>query len=303
MADPFDPLPPLPARGADLDVLEHNAKWAKTFEPSTARLPRTGTSLALRARHHQDVNDFADAVENERLLAQEERLMQDKNAANFYFRERAAAAKEKMDAFNMRLRTENADRLERFTDSQIAAREARAKADAARQMVNDKKEQRNADIELQASNLESEMIDLGFSPNTPEHEDALVGLTQKYRLAEQDKILGPQIVAARKARAARVGAQRLEEEARAAGMVPSLKSTSGRQEFKLPKPQPDPELEALKSQLRLAESNQRKAEKTEQAQYEPGLLELRKKIAERQAGAQPPAIAERPRPALNDIFK
>jgi len=297
LPDEFDtPFPDLPETltQADISGQRHAASWAKTFEPSTANLPRTGTSLALRRQHRGDIEQYAATVEEQRMLAHQQRLMQDKNALQYELRSRAMDMKERMDKFNMGMAVKKLDNAEEAQNSLLAARAAQEEAAKSRQILQDTAIAKAAAIETDANKFMTELTAIDDDEGSPERDARVLALRAKYPRARLDDRVKPMVTAAEANRLRREKAA--EKTAADEATIAAAKgfgheqtgvTSTGRPSFVPPTPVKDEELDKLNDSLRLALGNQMKADVDEQSQYEPGLKAIREKITAREAALKP----------------
>lgn len=271
------PYPALPGEGASLDTLRHNAVWAKTFEPSVSRLPNTPTSLALRRRQYQDVRDYADALEQERAAAQEERLMEDRNAANYVLRSRAMDMKDRMDRFKIQTDLRKLDNAEAVMPSVLKAREAQIAAAEARKVRDASVAEQQARREAAKDNFEAALAKSDALPDTPEYHAAVLAARNAFPLAEHDVATRQLVDRSRAEISKRAAAREAAAKAAELGLPATGISASGTVTYHQPKS--NPELTQLKETLGKAEANQATAKPFEQPKYEPGLKALREKIS------------------------
>lgn len=312
MADEFAPLPPLPNDGptdADLASMRHAAKWAKTFEPSTEQLPRTGQSLALRARHRGDIESYAKAVEQQRAKAQEEQWKTDRNAANYVLRSRAMDMKDRLDRYSLKERDRKMENAEKSLDSLLTSRAAATAASEARRDRDIAEGRRKNDLNTAADKFRALAATSPHLSGTPEDDEFLLSAASAHPLAEDNATVRVMLGRARTAQAERektkaTAAQRAEAERKAKemGLIPSGITATGATTFDAPPAPPkvsDPELETLKSNLTFLLK--------EEGAESPRSRTLRQRIAARErvigggtAPAPPAPAPESVRPIFKD---
>lgn len=121
MAD-LPPLSRLPESGISPELvgqLEHSANWARTFGGS-------GTNIAQRFRHNQDIEQYAGVLQQQREAAQAQMLQESKAAQSLVF----GMQKLDMEARQSEARLRHEEELHPL---KIKAQEAKIQADLARE--------------------------------------------------------------------------------------------------------------------------------------------------------------------------
>jgi hypothetical protein len=117
---PLEPQPDSPAIPADvMQQLQHSSQWAGTFGGSD-------TNISQRARHNQDIMDYADALTNARAQAQQQLLQTNQTAQNLFIRTQQLQQKEMMD--NARFKLDAARMVQQGATERRKAIEATAQA-------------------------------------------------------------------------------------------------------------------------------------------------------------------------------
>lgn len=283
---PGDTLPSPQAVAVD----RGNAQWAKTFEGGT-------TNLATRARHAADIRQYAGDLEAQRVQQQADLLARNKDAQNFYLKERALTLQEKKANFDMEDKRQKADAAVALAPTMLAAKKAQTEALIARTKSLADEQAANAAIETQAANVRS-IVARAKPFVTPDQLDEVYhAAATENPGAVHDKDIGPQIIQARKNLDLARKQSDITAKATAAGLTPNLVTESGLETFHsktAPAPS-DPELTALKRTLGSAVAKQATADNTtkdvfghtEAQRYQPGIDRLKATIAEKDGVASP----------------
>lgn len=121
MADDLPPIVPMSDSSVVppelLGQLQHSAQWAATFSPSD-------TNVVQRARHNEDITNYANALTAQRQAAQQNLIQTDQTAQNFYFKSLQLDMQQK----EAQMRMQHANEMAPLN---IASKQAQIEADQA----------------------------------------------------------------------------------------------------------------------------------------------------------------------------
>lgn len=163
MADDIPPLSPQPDSSSissdQLDAMQHASRWAGTFGGQD-------TNIAERARHNQDISDYANALTQQRAQAQQQLIQTNQTAQNLW-----------LGTQRLQLQEQQAEMHMAVQQAQLAATGATERRKAAEALA-----QANDTAGLNQS--VADMLTNGVKPQTPEWNLGLANAMAKYSTAD-----------------------------------------------------------------------------------------------------------------------
>ena len=206
MAEDFVPYPDMPGEtsrsNAAVAVDKSNAQWAKTFEGGT-------TNLATRARHTQDIQQYASDLEAQRMDAQAKNLATNKEAQNFYIRSKTLQLNEEKAHFDMADKRAKADAAIKMAPLMFQAKEAQTNAQIANAARVAQQTAAQSKIDAAADTFHAKVSEAQatYAPDSPEYERAIVAAGNEHGIARHDKAINDQFMAAQKSLTSRSAVQ------------------------------------------------------------------------------------------------